>query len=51
MIMNEASRAAQLLGRMAGGKPKHYTKEEIEKRTKRIVEAGKLRWTAKLAKR
>jgi len=40
-VMNEASKAAQFLGRLNRGVPKHYSKEEIEKRTKRIVEAGK----------
>jgi hypothetical protein len=42
--MNEIRKAAQLLGELAKGKPKHYTKKELEKRTKRILEAGKKRW-------
>ena len=48
--MNEASRAAQLLGRMSKGKPKNYTPEEIEKRRIRFAEARKLRWPVKLVK-
>ena len=38
---------AQALARLARGKPKHYSEEEIEKRTKRILEAGKKRWAKK----
>ena len=45
--MNKTSRAARVLGRMARGRPKHYTKEELEKRTERILEAGIKRWPMK----
>ena len=35
------NRAAQQLGRLGAGKPKHYTPEEIKKRTKRLLEAAR----------
>lgn len=33
------NKAAQALGRLARGKPKNYSREERERRTRRIVEA------------
>jgi hypothetical protein len=44
VFMNEIQKAAQLLGRRAKGKHKRFSEEEIAKRTKRILEAGKKRW-------
>jgi len=42
------NKAAQQLGRLARGKPKHYSVEEIKKRTKRLLEAArKKRWAKK----
>lgn len=37
------NKAAQALGRLAAGKPKTYSPEEIAKRTKRLEEARKRR--------
>jgi len=42
--MNAIQKAASLLGKMAKGKPKNYSEEEIEKRRKRFTEARKKRW-------
>jgi hypothetical protein len=41
LIMNKVSKAAKLLG----SRPKHYSEEEIAKRTVRLAEARKRRWT------
>jgi hypothetical protein len=42
------NKAAQQLGRLARGKPKHYSAEEIKKRTKRLLAAAKKnRWPKK----
>jgi len=38
------NKAAQALGRLAKGVKKTLTREEIEKRTKRLTEARKKRW-------
>jgi hypothetical protein len=42
--MDAMNKAAQQLGRMAAGKPKHYSAAEIKKRKKRLAEARKKRW-------
>jgi hypothetical protein len=42
--MNEISKAAKLLSSLQIGKPKHYSEEEIAKRTIRLAEARKKRW-------
>jgi hypothetical protein len=39
--------AAVALGRLAGGKKKNLTPEEIDRRTKRLEEARKKRWPKK----
>jgi len=41
------NKAAQKLGRMAKGVPKKLTKDEIQRRTKRLTDARKLRWENK----
>lgn len=39
--------AAVALGKLGKGKPKHFSKAEIAKRTKRLAAARKLRWKIK----
>jgi hypothetical protein len=39
--------AASTLGKMARGKPKKYSTEELQKRAKRLAEARKRRWPEK----
>lgn len=41
------NKAAQQLGRMARGKKKNLSPQEIERRTKRLADARKKRWPAK----
>lgn len=41
------NRAAQRLGRMARGKPKQYSAQEIKRRTKLLELARKRRWPIK----
>jgi hypothetical protein len=41
------NRAASQLGKMAAGKPKRFSPEEIAKRTKRLAAARKKRWPKK----
>jgi hypothetical protein len=41
------NKAAQQLGRLARGKPKHYSPAEIKKRTERLAKARKKRWPKK----
>lgn len=41
--------AAVQLGKLAAGKPKHYTEEEIQRRRDRLTQARKNRWPAKPA--
>lgn len=41
--MKEKNPAAVALGKLAAGKKKKYSKAEIAKRTKRILEAGRKR--------
>jgi hypothetical protein len=36
--------AAQTLGRLAAGIPKHYTRAELARRKARLAEARKKRW-------
>jgi hypothetical protein len=48
--MKPKNEAAQALGRLAKGVPKHYTAEEIEKRTARLVLAREKRWPKKETK-
>jgi hypothetical protein len=45
--MNQIQKAASLLGKMAKGKKKTLTKEEIRRRTLRLEEARKKRWPQK----
>lgn len=39
------NKLAQRLGRMAKGVPKTYTQAELDRRTKRLSEARKKRWS------
>lgn len=41
------NKAAQALGRMAKGKPKKYSAEEIKRRAERLAVARKKRWGKK----
>ncbi len=45
------NRAARALGRMAKGKPKHYSKAEIVIRTARLKLARARRWPKKRLKK
>jgi len=38
---------ASALGKLARGKPKHFSKEDIEKFTLRLAKARKKRWPKK----
>jgi len=38
------NKAAQTLGKMAAGKPKNFSTEELARRKKRLAEARKKRW-------
>lgn len=44
------NKAAQALGRKAGGVPKNFSAAEIERRKKRLAEASKLRWKGHVKK-
>lgn len=44
------NKAAQKLGKLAAGKPKHFSAAEIKRRKKRIAEARKKRWPKHRAK-
>lgn len=41
------NKAAQSLGRLAKGKPKNYSPDEIKARTERLAKARKKRWKGK----
>jgi hypothetical protein len=42
------NRAAQALGRLAKGVPKQFSREEIERRSKRLAAARLKRWPKKV---
>jgi len=44
---NHMNKAAQQLGRMAAGVPKNFSPAELERRSKRLAQARKLRWKGK----
>jgi hypothetical protein len=45
------NKAAQALGRLAAGKPKHYTPGELAARTARLAAARAKRWPVKRGKK